>query len=207
MTENWLPRALEESRARGFLGPGPIEQHIEHAMGFVSAWSLVEASAPTSVLDLGSGGGVPGFILSTIWTCRVVLLDSMIRRTTFLEEAATWEGSPPSLEVVTGRAEELGRGVALRESVDLVVSRSFGPPAVTAECASAFVKPGGLLIVSEPPGEESQARWQTNGLRELSLESLGRHRFGAAFQILRKSGPLNSTYPRRNGIPAKSPLF
>ncbi len=207
MVDNWLPRVLEESRARGFLSPGPLERHIQHSQGFVEAWNSVEQSSPRSFLDLGSGGGVPGLILATVWPVRAVLLDSMIRRTSFLTEVSSWEDAPRELEVVTGRAEAMGRRHDLREQFDLVVSRSFGPPAVAAECASAFVKVGGLIIVSEPPDDEKESRWPDSPLLSLGLEPMGRLRVSAAFQLLRKIEPLDIQYPRKVGIPGKTPLF
>ncbi|NNN03840.1 MAG: hypothetical protein HKL87_07605 [Acidimicrobiaceae bacterium] len=178
-----------------------------HAQGFVECWNSVRNDDPQSFLDLGSGGGVPGFILATTWSCRAVLLDSMIRRTSLLEESSRWEGAPPTLEVVNGRAEDVGRLFEYRESFDLVVSRSFGPPAVTAECAAPFIAVGGYLVVSEPPDDQDDERWSSTKLNQLSLENLGRVRFGSAFQILRKFSPIDAKFPRKVGVPAKQPLF
>ena len=40
MNNDWLPRVLEESRARGFLGPNAIEPHFTHSLGFALCWYL-----------------------------------------------------------------------------------------------------------------------------------------------------------------------
>jgi hypothetical protein len=50
---------LERARGLGFLGPGPVAAHVEHTMGFLSALDEVTGT----VVDLGSGGGVPGLII------------------------------------------------------------------------------------------------------------------------------------------------
>ena len=54
-------------------------------------------------------------------------------------------------------------GPSLRAAFDLVVARSFGAPAVTAECAVGFLATGGHLAVSEPPEPEAD-RWPPEGL-------------------------------------------
>ena len=85
MADTRLLEVLERSRSLGFLGPGSVRVHIEHANGFVAG--IVRA--PTRLLDLGSGGGVPGLVLARRWpTSYVVLLDARERRCVFLREAA-----------------------------------------------------------------------------------------------------------------------
>ena len=206
MNEDWLPRALEESRARGFLGPQPIEPQIAHAEGFGLCWEDIKSSPPTSFLDLGSGGGLPGLVLLDRWSCRAVFLDSMIKRAKFLEEVLLWPGAPAG-EVITARAEEAARWPECDEVFDLVTARSFGPPAVTAECAVRFLKVGGVLVVSEPPNDEETGRWNVGGLDQLGLRDLGRTRHGTAYEVLVKEVPTKAEYPRSSGTPKKHPLF
>jgi len=203
----WLPRALEESRARGFLGPGAIEPQIQHAEGFALCWEDRHHAPPSAFLDLGSGGGLPGLVLLERWRCRAVLLDSMERRARFLREVLAWPDAPLEGEVLQGRAEQLARDATLTESFDLVTARSFGSPAVTAECGARFLKVGGALIVSEPPKEEAESRWSSAGLAKMGLRALGRVRHGAAFEVIEKIAETPDQYPRAVGVPAKSPLF
>jgi 16S rRNA (guanine527-N7)-methyltransferase len=150
-----LDAVLVRSQEWGFLGPGPVGPQRTHAAAFLTA---IDADDVTAALDLGSGGGLPGLVLAgllpaTSW----VLLDSMHRRTAFLQEAVQELGWADRVRVVTARAEDAGRS-DLRGAADLVVSRSFGRPASTAECGAAFLRVGGQLVVSEPP-EPSVDRW------------------------------------------------
>jgi len=207
MQNDWLFRALEQSRARGYLGPADIEQQIAHAEGFAECWEDLHPSPPGELLDLGSGGGLPGLVLLERWACRTVLVDSMIKRMRFLTEVLAEVDAPTNAEVITGRAEEVARNPLLSGAFDLVTARSFGPPAVTAECAVRFLKVGGVLIVSEPPDDSETGRWNGEILAELGLAAKGRVRHGAAFQILLKTSATPEKYPRGIGIPGKSPLF
>lgn len=207
MENYWLPRALEESRARGFLGPAAIEVQIAHAEGFALSWEDIRPNPPTEFLDLGSGGGLPGLVLLERWNCRGVLIDSMEKRMRLLIDVLAQPDAPDRGEVIIGRAEEIARFPGLSDAFELVTARSFGPPAVTAECAARFLKIGGVLIVSEPPDDSETDRWKADILGELGLEPLGRVRHGAAFQVLLKTRPTPSKFPRGIGIPGKSPLF
>lgn len=207
MITKWLSRALEESRARGYLGPSAIEPHIAHAVGFATCWEQIESTPPLAFLDLGSGGGLPALVLLEHWSNHGVLTDSMGKRASFLEEVLEWEGAPPGGQVIEGRVEEIARSRDLEEAFDLVTARSFGPPSVTAECGVRFLSVGGLMIVSEPPDDLVEDRWSPSGLAKLGMESLGRVRNGAAYQVLRKTKATTALFPRAVGVPRKKPLF
>jgi 16S rRNA (guanine527-N7)-methyltransferase len=206
VASDWLLRALEESRARGFLGPGPLAGQIEHAEGFIACWEDISISPPGHFLDLGSGGGLPGLVLASHWGLRATLLDSMQKRTSFLRETLTWEGAPAGIEVITGRAEAIARESRYEGLFDLVTARSFGPPSVTTECAVRFLRLGGALIVSEPPQDEPD-RWNETVLRSIGLRDQGGVRHNAAFRVLSKVSSTPREFPREVGVPAKRPLF
>ena len=173
----------------------------------MTTWHGFHDTPPSCFLDLGSGGGLPGLVLAERWACGGTLLDSMVKRISFLSEALEWEGAPVGVSVALGRAEELARESRWEGSFPLITVRSFGPPAVTAECAVRFAQVGGLVIVSEPPSIPERPRWDVGGLRKLGLEDLGRVEAGAHFQVLRKSRETPSAFPRPVGIPGRKPLF
>ncbi|CAN5834818.1 hypothetical protein BH24ACT3_BH24ACT3_18350 [soil metagenome] len=196
-----LGQVLTEARRRRFLGPAPIADQIAHALGFLIGPS------PRHGVDLGSGGGLPGLVLAAAWPDSAwTLVDASQRRTTFLAEAAEHLGLSPRVRVEWLRAEELGRLPPHRAAADLVVARSFGAPAVTAECASPLLEPGGRLLVSEPPGGDP-SRWPFAGLAALRLEPGPLHRGRFTYQELHQVERCPERYPRRVGIPGRRPLF
>lgn len=189
---------LEEARALGFLGPGPVEPHVRHAQGFAAAFE----QPPGRFVDLGSGGGVPGLVLAELWPqAMAVLLDSMERRTQFLAQAVADLGLGDRVQVVRDRAESYGR--EHRGQFDAVVARGFAPPPVTAECAAPLLRIGGLLVVSEPPEEAS--RW--GGADVFGLDALSPLEGEFRYQVLRQARECPPQYPRRVGVPAKRPLW
>ena len=203
--ERALHAVLELARAEGFLGRGPVAAHIDHARALLRS---VPAEAQRFV-DLGSGGGVPGLVLAVDRTeLAGVLLDGSTRRGAFLTQAIDTLKLAERIEVWVERAEDVGRDSARRAQFDVVVSRSFGPPAVVAECAAPLLAVGGTLIVSDPPGTGSQAeRWPSGGLAQFGLEVV-KHDVGPpTHTALRQVAACSDRFPRRVGIPAKRPLF
>jgi 16S rRNA (guanine527-N7)-methyltransferase len=190
---------LERARALGFLGPGEVQAHIDHAAGFLEALAGVRGD----VVDLGSGGGVPGLVVGVARPdLHLVLLDATAKRCRFLEAAVA--ALELDAEVAEGRAEVLGRG-RLRGTASAVLARSFAAPAPTAECAAPLLAVGGRLVVSEPP--DGRDRWPADGLAPLGLEVGSRSTAAPHVQVLLQARPCPQAYPRREGVPAKRPLF
>lgn len=141
-----------------------------------------------SLLDLGSGGGVPVLPL-LVWlpALRATLIDARSKRTRFLAEAVAGLDIGSRAHVVNARVEEVleehrGHGV--------VTARSFGPPSATIELASCLLADGGLALISEPPGGRV---WAANGLTSVGL--VQRSLPGSSIAVFEKVGA--SPRPRR----------
>jgi 16S rRNA (guanine527-N7)-methyltransferase len=197
-----LVEVLRRSQALGFLGPGPVERHIDHAAAFLAA-----TRPPAAFLDLGSGGGAPGLVLAVRWPdARGTLLDAQARRVRFLAQALEDLGVSGRVTAVHARAEDLAHDPAERGAYDVVTARSFGPPAMTAECAAGYLRAGGLLLVAEPP--DVRDRWPAGGLAELGLVDEGLISGGSSsVRALRSvAGPVVGV-PRRAAALSNRPRF
>ena len=192
---NTLVAVLQEAADLGYLGPGPIDAHLRHAERFAAP-----LRATDRVLDLGTGGGVPGLVLAALLpTVAVVLVDARTNRTDFLARAVGRLGWVDRVTVVPARAEALGRDVRWRGQVPAVVARSFGSPSVTAECAAPLLAVGGQLLVSEPP-EPRAGRWPAAGLALVGLRADCSGGVGVA--SFTQVEPCPARYPRRRLRPA-----
>lgn len=200
-----LRSILEEARTLGLLGPEPVERHIRHSQALAE-----RVEAPGSFLDLGAGAGVPGLVLAIVWpAARGTLLDASARRSTFCSRAVERLDLSDRIAVVRARAEVAGRDPDLRDDFDVVVARSFARPAVTAECATPFIRVGGHLLVSEPPDASSSIqRWPVGPMAELGLGPAAPMTGQQVSSVVsEKLVPTPERFPRRTGIPAKRPRW
>jgi 16S rRNA G527 N7-methylase RsmG len=174
--DSLLLDVLQESQRFGALGETQ-EGAIQHSERFLAA-----LGAASSVLDLGSGGGVPGLVLAMRRPdLRLVLLDRRTARTDLLSRLVHRLGVADRVTVLAGDAAVFGKDPAWRGVFDAVVCRSFGTPAVTARVASPFLPTDGLLVVSEPPG--SPGRWSSTDMARQGLTPIASP---DGLQVLRK---------------------
>ncbi len=218
---------IERAQRIGLIGPGEPSHHLAGAERFVDGVGSIArerpaGGAPIRLLDMGTGGGLPGLIVAAALPgVAVTLLDAKERSIDALRGAMVelGEAVPAFTALACGRAEDLARDTAFRAQFDIVLSQAFGPPAVVAECATGFLRVGGTLLVSDPP-DATTTRWPADGLAPFGLSPdlvLASDEFDSAGSLawstesdltsLRKIGPTPDTYPRRAGIPSRRPLF
>jgi len=158
-----------------------------------------------SVIDVGSGGGMPGIPLKIARPdLRVVLLEADRRKAAFLVHAAA--RLDLDVEVVAERAETAARG-PLREAFDVAVCRALAPMPVLAELCLPFVHVGGRLLAMKARVEESADAIAALGggpARIVPAPSTAREH--GVVVIVSKLTPTPDVYPRRPGAPARRPL-
>ncbi|HEX6658411.1 MAG TPA: RsmG family class I SAM-dependent methyltransferase [Ilumatobacter sp.] len=160
--------ALRESQRLGFLGARPVEQAAEHAAAFATALGPLPDGA--RLIDLGSGGGLPGLVLAELLPrCSITLVDRRQKRTDFLQRAVRRLGHDhvdvreADVAVVVHDVE-----AGVEPAFDVVTARSFGPPDTTLRLARRLTHAGGTIVISEPPTGE---RWDQGFLQELGLDA------------------------------------
>jgi 16S rRNA (guanine527-N7)-methyltransferase len=159
-----LVAALTESQRLGFLGARPIEEVIEHARAFVGGLDGLPIDA--RVIDLGSGGGVPGLVIAHDRPAlRVTLLDRRTKRTDFLERVVRRLGWADRVSIVASDVTTFDP-VPL---FDAAVARGFGPPAETLAAAARVVRAGGRVVISEPPSGD---RWEPEVVTAAGVERI-----------------------------------
>lgn len=164
-----MPRSvrdvLVDAQRIGALGPRPIDDVIAHAGAFVDA-------LPTGthrIIDLGSGAGVPGLVVAdALPEATMVLVDRRAKRTDALALAVAGLGWRDRVTVICADVDELVRERTHAGSYDAVISRGFGPHETTLRLSAGLVRPGGVVVISEPPEGEPN-RWAAELVKELSL--------------------------------------
>ena len=184
-----LERILREAQRTGALTNVPVSEIIAHSKWFADA---IPESARIAV-DLGSGAGVPGLIVAL--SCpqlHLVLVDRRVGRTDTLVRAIHALDIADRVTVRCAEINEMTKDSAWAKHFDVAMSRGLGPPIQTLNLSRDLVKPGGVIIVSEPP-PDSSSRWNTQQVLALGLE--GPVRFGAVAMFhVKHSGPKNGEF-------------
>ena len=161
-----LLAVLESLRERGALGETSLPHAVAHADLFLAAIP----DTCTRLIDLGSGGGLPGLVLASRLTdVSIVLCDRRERRMDLLRLACTRLGLLDRVTVITTDVTALARRAEFAGEFDVVTARAFGDPLWTLRCAEPFLKADGVVIVSEPPTDSSTSRWPVHAVERLGL--------------------------------------
>jgi 16S rRNA (guanine527-N7)-methyltransferase len=195
---------LEWNRSINLTGARTLEEVealIDDAGGLVGAsWKDI-----TTVIDIGSGGGLPAIPLAVAMPkVQFTLLEANARKCAFLEHVAGTLRLT-NVAVASGRAEELGHQPALREQFDRAISRAAARPEVLLELALPFVRTGGDLVAQVSPFDplvlEPAARLLGGGTPRLEHPAGGH-----ALMVVPKLARTPSRFSRRSGLPGRKPL-
>jgi 16S rRNA (guanine527-N7)-methyltransferase len=183
-------------------------RHYADSLLVLSVHGLFVSAA--SVIDLGSGAGFPGLPLAIARPdLKVCLLDSLKKRCLFLEDVCVRIGLS-NVTIINARAEDAANGTH-REMFDLATARALAHLPVLAEYMLPFLKIGGKALCWKGPAlasEINQAHAACHILggeigERLELPLPGRQSY---IQVLYKTSKTVKMYPRKSGIPSKSPL-
>jgi len=168
-----LERILREAQRIGALSNAPVAEIISHAKWFADAMPHTARTA----IDLGSGAGVPGLIVALFCPyLRLHLVDRRVGRTDVLVRAVHALNLVDRVTVRCSEITDMTKDSTWAKHFDVAMSRGLGPPIQTLNLSRDLVKPGGAIIISEPP-PDSDSRWDQQQVRALGLE--GPSRIGA----------------------------
>jgi 16S rRNA (guanine527-N7)-methyltransferase len=184
-----------------------------HVVDSLQILRAVSSSVPLRLIDVGTGGGLPGVpvaIARSDWN--VTLLDATKKKqsaVSFLLQAAEISNAM----AVWGRAEDLARQEDYRECFDGALCRAVGRFSTVLELTLPFLKVGGVASLHRgiEGREELVAASKTlvalgarpGSIFPYKLPGMEKERL---IICVEKSHQTSSAYPRRVGIPAKRPL-
>ena len=140
----FVERLRRENRRLNLLSPrAAAEIWPAHVCDSLALLPLVRPSQPTRLLDLGTGGGLPGVPLACADPLlHVTLLDATRKKVDAVGRICSELGFE-NVATIWGRAETLAHDPTYRESFDLVTARALAPLAALLEYAAGFARPGG----------------------------------------------------------------
>lgn len=201
---------------------GAEEAWMRHALDALTLLPvLADVGEGGSVLDVGTGGGVPGLVLAIARPdLRVTLLDATAKKIDFVRHAIGTLALS-NADAVQGRAEALAhdRGApsdhggvrtregGFRERFDVVTARALGPLAVAAELTVPFARVGGLIVLVKGAKAEEELAAAKPALHLLHAAHAGTIPTPTGrLVVLEKLRVTPRAYPRRDGEPKRHPL-
>ncbi|MDY7087521.1 MAG: 16S rRNA (guanine(527)-N(7))-methyltransferase RsmG [Actinomycetota bacterium] len=146
---------ITDGVVRGLIGPREAPRIWErHLVNCAVVSQMIPIGA--SVVDVGSGAGLPGIVLAVARPdLRITLVEPLARRTAFLSEAVTALGLDTTVTVVRGRAEDVVDGPPA--GADVVTARAVAPLDRLAGWCLPLARAGGRLLALKGASAASEA--------------------------------------------------
>jgi 16S rRNA (guanine527-N7)-methyltransferase len=189
----------------------PRDVVVRHFLDSLACATAFERP-PASLVDIGTGAGFPGIPLKLLWRdLQLALNESIGKKAAFLQHVVDLL-QLDRVEVVTARAEHLGRSHEHRERYDGVVARAVAALNVLSEYALPLCRVGGRLVA--PKGGAVAAEVEQ---AHTAIERLGGQLTAVlpvelpeveprTLVVVEKVRLTPEELPRAVGVPAKRPL-
>ena len=181
----------------------PAEVAVRHVLDSLAALPVLRDRGIRRLLDIGSGGGFPGFPLAAALDAdRALLVDSVGKKVRFLQTVIAATGLEQSVGAEQARAEHLAHDGRDRGTWPAVTARAVASLADLVEVGLPLVAPGGVLVAWKGPSLDTELAAARPVLRALAagrveivnvgLPGLGDHRL----VVVERGGPIDPRYPR-----------
>ena len=189
-------------------------KHFLDSLSVLKALSRPRAGeGGLKLMDVGTGAGFPGLPLKIVCPdLRLTLVEATGKKIAFCEHIITTL-KLSGVTVVKARAEEIGQDPAHREHYDWVVARAVAEMPVLAEYLLPLVKRGGHALAQKGEAAPVETQIAENAIKKLGgeLEQLIPIELPGVVEtrflvVLKKVAATPPRYPRRPGVPSKTPL-
>lgn len=188
--------------------------YTKHFYDSLSLAFYINMEEVNSLADIGSGAGFPGIPLKICFPhLKLMIVDSLGKRISFLQHVCDTLGLT-GVQLIHGRAEDVARQFVHRDAYDVVTARAVARLSLLNEFCLPFTRKDGIFAAmkgNDPAEELAEAKRSLKELRAelkkvesftLPVEESARH-----IVMIRKTGATPAKYPRKAGMPAKSPLI
>ena len=166
-----------------------------------------------TLCDVGAGAGFPSIPLKILKpSLKVTIVDSLAKRLTFLKDLIAKLGLD-NVELVHGRAEDVGQNKLYREKFDIVTARAVAKMSVLSEYCLPLVKKDGYFVALKGPKAEDELDEGKKALavlggklikdEELTLPGTTEER---TLVLVKKVKETPKKYPRQAGTPRRKPI-
>ena len=219
---------VEKNKVMNLTGITEFEEVVEkHFVDSLSLVKSIKLNGDESLIDVGTGAGdsfkscckgiriwFPGIPIKIMFpNLKITLMDSLNKRLLFLNEVINKLGLD-KIELVHGRAEDLGKNSNYREKYDLCVSRAVANISTLSEYCIPFIKLNGYFICYKADGCMNEINIGKNAIKVLGGEieeivdfNLPDTDIKRKIINIKKIKNTPKKYPRKPGLPSKEPII
>ncbi|AIY06979.1 methyltransferase [Planococcus sp. PAMC 21323] len=186
--------------------------YLKHFYDSITAAFYLDFTKPMKICDVGAGAGFPSIPLKICFPhIEVTIVDSLNKRIQFLQHLSGELGLS-KVQFIHSRAEDFGQS-AHRESYDVVTARAVARLSVLAELCVPLVKKGGVFAAMKAATASDELDDAEKALQKLGVKLEAVHSFllpveesERYIQVFKKFKETPKKYPRKAGVPNKSPI-
>lgn len=185
-------------------------KHFADSISFNLISKIIEIDGQKSIIDIGTGGGFPGIpIIIGNQKFSLCAIDSVAKKTKFLEQLSEKLNLSERTTILTGRIEEQS---SIKENFDFATSRAVSRLDTLSEYCLPFVKIGGYFIAYKAKESEEEINEAKKAISILGgeIETVLTYTLPDEIErkliLIKKIKKTPDKYPRKVGIPKKNPL-
>jgi 16S rRNA (guanine527-N7)-methyltransferase len=150
----------------------PRQMVIQHILDSLAIIPAISRRGPSTALDVGSGGGLPGIVMAIALPDWQITLNDIVHKKTAFQSQAKLQLNLPNLSVVTGRVEHLQPGVELPGKFDVIVSRAFAELSDFVTLARHLVADNGRIWAMKGVRPDAEIERLPSDARVVSIDRL-----------------------------------
>ncbi len=190
------------------------EVYLKHFFDSITPSFYFDFEQVETVCDIGAGAGFPSIPLKICFPhLHITIVDSLNKRINFLKQLIDTLDLN-YIQLVHGRAEDVGQQKEHRAYYDLVTARAVARMSVLSEYCLPLCKIGGTFIALKGASASEERTDAKKAINVLGGEAQEEHRFILPIEesersivVINKVKNTPKKYPRKAGTPAKSPIL
>lgn len=187
--------------------------YLKHFYDSISAAFYMDFDKVQSICDVGAGAGFPSIPIKICFPhLQVTIVDSLNKRIQFLTHLSE-QLYLDHVEFVHSRAEDFGQNPKYREQFDLVTARAVARLSVLSELCIPLVKTNGHFVAMKAASGDEEMKDAKKALTVLGAKLVDSYSFLLPIEdsersifIFNKTKITPKKYPRKPGVPNKSPI-
>lgn len=187
--------------------------YLKHFYDSISAAFFIDMAGSKTICDVGAGAGFPSIPLKICFPeLEVTIVDSLKKRIGFLEHLAA-ELQLENVTFVHARAEDFGQNKTYRETFDIVTARAVARLSVLSELCVPLVKKDGVFVSMKGAAAAEELADAKKAISILGAKLKEEYTFTLPMEesernlfVFSKVKKTPGRYPRKSGVPNKTPI-